>query len=206
MKITTVLDELHTAKCFALERDSDRPINALRKLIKYLPPSKLKYSFLRPHPSGAGISLSGKYGFDEFPLHTDGAHLQAPPDYIILMAPKCRTAPTLIADPRDAINPESDYAKQAIFTVNRGGRRYNSHFLQRRNEEMHFKFNADSMAPRNLQAHEVQRRMLELRRHAIPVNWGRYSLLVIDNRSILHGRGHVDKATSYIRRLEVFLK
>lgn len=62
------------------------------------------------------------------------------------------------------------------------------------------------MTPRNSAAREVQVRMSELRIHAFPVHWERYALLILDNRSMLHGRGQVTgMEASYLRRVEVRL-
>ncbi|MGY5884973.1 hypothetical protein [Modestobacter lacusdianchii] len=65
-------------------------------------------SVLRPtaaedaHPR----SLSAIHGLGEQPLHTDGAHLQAPPDIVILHAAEPNGTPTLLwSEASTATNP-----------------------------------------------------------------------------------------------------
>lgn len=206
MKIKSVLSELKERRFFAIERTPDRSTRLLRDVLQELGSSSLRYSFLKPRSAGTGKSLSGRHGFNEFPLHTDGAHMNAPPDYILLMAPITRTAPTLIADPRDLIDFDSEYAKLAIFSVQRRGRTFSSHFVGSRNGSSFIRYNSDTMVPKNSAALEIQRRMRDLRKYAFPLHWDKNALLVLDNRSMLHGRGQVEGITSYIRRLEVTLK
>lgn len=153
-----------------------------------------------------GSSLSSKYGYGDFPLHTDGAHQKRPPDYICLFAPKTRATPTYIVDPRPTIDLESDMAKQAMFLVKRNGRVFRSRFVTQKDGIKFIRYNRDTMTPDNSAAQKIAETIVELRQNAVVIDWSNCALVVIDNRVMLHGRGHVEtQNSSYIRRLELRL-
>ncbi|WP_322894914.1 MULTISPECIES: hypothetical protein [unclassified Yoonia] len=199
------MDELKERRFFALERSAGRPAQILRELLQQFDQPMLRYSYLRPGSISALKSLSGIHGFGEFPLHTDGAHLHHPPDFLVLMAPKVRTTPTLICDPQSVIDLNSEEAKQAVFSVKRQRRTYHVQFRVSKGGVSSIRYNPDIMIPKNIAAQDIQARMLELRKHAIKVQWEKFALLILDNRFMLHGRGQVSGTASYMRRLEVRL-
>jgi hypothetical protein len=205
LKIKSVLYELKEKRFFALERTPGRPTRILQELLQDLGCANLKYSFLQPHSINVGNSLSGKYGFGDFPLHTDGAHLSEPPDYILLMAPRTRVTPTLVADPSDIIDLRSECAKQAIFSVQRRGRTFNSQFVGSKKGVSFIRYNSDTMKPKNSAAQDIWSRMQGLHKYAFQLHWDKYALLVLDNRLMLHGRGQVKGTMSHMRRIEVRL-
>ena len=205
MKIKSVLSELKEKRFFALERTAERPTRILRELTEELGSADLRYTFLKPRSDGIGQSLSGRHGFGEFPLHTDGAHLKEPPDYLILIAPKTRSTPTMVADPRDLLDLSSECVKQAVFSFRRRERVFNLHFLNSRKGSSFIRYNPDIMTPKNSAARSIQCIMSELRTRAFQLHWDKYALLVLDNRSMLHGRAQINGTTSYIRRIEVKL-
>jgi len=205
VEIKSLLGELRQKRYFALERTAGRRTRILRELLQELGSNNVRYTFLKPRSDGGGKSLSGRHGFGEFPLHSDGAHLNEPPDYILLMAPRTRTTPTLVADPIDLIDVESECAKQAIFSVQRQGRRFNTHFISSKNGVSFLRYNSDTMIPKNSAALEIQKRMRKLRNRAFQLHWSKFALLVLDNRSMLHGRAQIKGTVSHMRRLEVRL-
>jgi hypothetical protein len=58
-------------------------------------------SVLRPVDAGAAHprSLSAVYGLGQQPLHTDGAHLHEPPDFVVLVCQRPNATPTQLWRP-----------------------------------------------------------------------------------------------------------
>jgi len=206
MPDSSLIGKLREFNYVAVERDGGAPKPCLKHFLELLAPRKIRYSFLEPRPAGQGNTLSDLHGLEEFPLHTDGANLISPPDYIFLMAPRSRVTPTLIADPRSVIDIDSSFARDAVFTIRRQGRNFPSFFVERSRGESMVRYNADTMIPQNSAAFKVVEFMSGLRHHAVQISWAKISLLVLNNRAMLHGRGNIAKPWSHLRRLEVYLK
>lgn len=73
---------------------------------------------LRPSPQAEAHpnSLSSRYGLGQQPLHTDGAHLEEPPDVVLLWSEQSSDVPTRIWRPRSVPLIE----KRGIFSVTDG--------------------------------------------------------------------------------------
>jgi hypothetical protein len=206
MSVNALVDQLIELNYVAVERECLGAAQFIKYWLQKIKPDSIKYAYLKPKTSGTENSLSGLYGLDEFPLHTDGANEVAPPDYIILMAPSTRRTTTLLADPRNVIDVDEGFAKEAVFNVKRLGRNFSAFFVQTRNGTRAIRYNSDSMTPRNSAAFEVDRKMRTLRDYAIAFNWEKTKFLAFDNRVLLHGRGKVIHPLSHLRRIEVYLK
>jgi len=153
------------------------------------------------------ITLSGSFGFDSFPYHTDGAQYQIPPRYIILksLGNGESKAATLLVDP---ISIFKDHKKS--FTVNddvywvKGGK--NSFYTTLLNKTIIsglfiFRYNPVVMKKLNLGSKENfsdQLGLLKPRR----VLWKKNKTLIIDNWRLLHGREKVNNDEVKIRKLE----
>ena len=76
-------------------------------------------STLRPATSAEAkpASLSAVVGLDAQPLHTDGAHLNRVPDYVLLWCTEPSATPTHIWSPWDAVAREDQHG---MFVVQSG--------------------------------------------------------------------------------------
>lgn len=134
-------------------------------------------------------SLSARYGTGNQPLHTDGAHLEQPPDLVFLMCEGTSTTPTRLWRPRRRDNErlvmEPEYVRHGIFLVHNG----KNSFFSPAVADARFRYDPGCMTPcdaRARQAAEYFEQALEL---ATEHQWDEpNSILVIDNRRALHAR------------------
>ena len=151
----------------------------------------------RAHPA----SLSAAYGLDPFPLHTDGAHLVDPPEFILMEALKVEPGDhTLLLRINEA--DISNEMRHGLFAVRSGALTR----LQPAYDHRGFiRFDPGCMAPRDGLASEVCRYFQAVRGNARSHIWSSKpgSTLVIDNRQTLHGRPEVAscRAPRLLRRL-----
>lgn len=175
---------------------------SVREIADSLGCSVAQYSFLKPRISSGGRNtLSDAYGLEEFPPHTDGAHLTIPPDYLIMSGSITRKAPTLLWPSHEILKPLGEDAINADFSVNRGGRTFGARFCTLVSGNIRLRFNYDTMKPKNESAAIVHSWLRQPCIQPIVINWDTTSLLVVDNRTILHGRGRSDEGDhGFLRR------
>ncbi|MEO7261016.1 MAG: hypothetical protein ABI047_07160 [Jatrophihabitantaceae bacterium] len=149
---------------------------------------------LRPSSSTPKPSLSATYGFGAFPLHTDGAHLQQPPDLVVLEADHPSLTPTLLwtfaleHERAASIRPD---LRNGIFLVASASERT----LQTAQIGTAIRFDPGCMTPCDQRARRVADFFGEALGRARPHLWkGPGHVLVIDNRRMLHARGQVGEA------------
>lgn len=129
-------------------------------------------------------SLSAKYGTGAQPLHTDGAHLEFPPDVVILAAVSPSLTPTLLWKGRSWEAP----VKDGIFVVRSGG----AAFLTTAWADGRFRFDPGCMEPADARARAVVEHFEEVRQRATRHEWTESGqVLVIDNTRSLHARAEV---------------
>lgn len=135
------------------------------------------------HPN----SLSSRYGHDQQPLHTDGAHHAKVPDLILLWAEGCNDVPTRIWRPRYV--PPSETC--GIFSVTDGKHHWVS---GARDRQGNYRFDPGCMRPLDHFSRLLWERFqnppedeIELFRWDAP-----NSVLLIRNGVVLHGRSFVE--------------
>jgi alpha-ketoglutarate-dependent taurine dioxygenase len=167
-------------------------------------------SVLRPtaaedaHPR----SLSAVHGLGQQPLHTDGAHLQEPPDIVILHAAEPNGTPTLLWSETSTItNPA--YPRIArppclaggIFVVASGSNRF---LASAYDDRRGYRYDPGCMTPADERAHEAVRHFESLAGGAYRQEWtASDQVLVIRNRRTLHARAAVaeDDADRQLTRI-----
>lgn len=139
------------------------------------------------HPN----SISSRTGMGAQPLHTDGAHLEMPPDVVALASACSHRAATRLWTPRGADTPWEDI-RHGVFRVSDGmASRYRS--AGGRNW---VRFDSCCMSPMD----ERSRRVVHFFRMAYKTSsrhqWSHNSpeVLLMDNRRTLHAREPVDPA------------
>ena len=150
--------------------------------------------------------FSAYYGHERFPLHTDGAHLQNPPDLIFLeFEQPTQRAPTLLFHcDQNLLSPDTVRAlKYGVFDIGFGRQaRLGTALVEDR-----IRFDPIAMQPRDSLARDVVRFFQDCWQHADKYESpGATHTLVIDNRRTLHGRETVPAdMTRSVRRLMVRL-
>jgi hypothetical protein len=151
-------------------------------------------SVLRPvtasaaHPS----SLSAVYGLGQQPLHTDGAHLQVPPDLLVFISERPSATPTQLLRPsilrrsRGSMTP--DALRHGMFLVRNGRDSFYAPALSGSG----YRYDPGCMAPCDARAREVQRYFEQESSRTSAHEWTAVDqVLVVDNRQALHARSAV---------------
>lgn len=142
-------------------------------------------SDLRPVPTDAARaqSLSAKYGTGAQPLHTDGAHLEQPPDLVVLVAVAPSLTPTVVWK-----GTWEAPVLDGVFVVRSGERS----FLTTAWADGRFRFDPGCMEPADARARMVVEHFERMRDRATKHQWTvPGQMLVIDNKQSLHARDAV---------------
>jgi hypothetical protein len=152
-------------------------------------------SVLRPvtasvaHPS----SLSAVYGFGQQPLHTDGAHLQVPPDVLVFIAERPTATPTRLWQPdlprqRSLLTMSPGALRHGMFLVRNGRDSFYAPALSGSS----YRYDPGCMTPCDARAREVQGYFEQQSSRAWAHEWSAAGqVLVVDNQRALHARSAV---------------
>jgi alpha-ketoglutarate-dependent taurine dioxygenase len=157
---------------------------------------------LRPRgvSDAPATSLSGKYGFDQFPFHVDGAHWSVPARFLILACVESDggTTPTLLVD-RMAISLTQDeevLLRSAAYLVRNGRNSFYGSILT--GDRPFARVDPGCMEPlsadgeRALKLFSAER----LAPHVQAITWNVGDVVVIDNWRMLHARAPVQSNKS----------
>jgi L-asparagine oxygenase len=139
-------------------------------------------------------TLSGRYGLDAFPFHTDTAFWRVPARYVLLRCvnPGSGCRPTLLNDSREWNLSDSDtrLLENSVWRTTNSSS-FLCSVIVRNNSQYLLRFDRDCMRPmtrKSLDAYKV----IEAKTcqpSAIRVDWHTNDLLIIDNHRLLHARG-----------------
>ena len=143
-------------------------------------------------------SFSQKFGFQEFPLHTDTAFWGVPARLLIMWSPKASTTPTTILSWNDILDRFSErdrrYISDAIFTVHTYECiKYSSlNFISA--GEKGFRYDPNIMIPANRQGEVFVNLFNEIIRETqlTEFHWSGSNALILDNWNMLHGRRNIE--------------
>jgi alpha-ketoglutarate-dependent taurine dioxygenase len=143
--------------------------------------------------------MSARYGLDFLPLHTDGAHLDAPPDLVVLTADRAtRVSTHLLHVTDDALPPEiTDALKHGVFLVRDGA---NVRYATARRATGALRFDPVAMTPLDAYARRVVHYFEQAHECSEVHHWAGRDVLVIDNTSVVHGRASARDATNRLLR------
>lgn len=140
-------------------------------------------------------SLSAQYGYEPFPFHTDGAHLEIPPEFMLLAAQQqdAGDSPThlkrLWAPPPPA---SADDMRQGVFRVDAGRR---SFYATCQSADGRMRFDPGCMAPIDPRSRRLCTAILGVEPD-FSHRWTRPDeILIVDNARVMHARGHVDNSS-----------
>jgi alpha-ketoglutarate-dependent taurine dioxygenase len=140
-------------------------------------------------------SLSAVHGSGAFPMHTDGAHHQVPPRYLVMRCadPGQGSRPTLVADWRTLRFSDADLRvlRRAVFAISGGARPFLASIITDHRDGTAVRFDAGCMRP----AHSSFRPAATLVEAAVAlaavseIFWKAGEGLIIDNWRCFHARG-----------------
>lgn len=139
-------------------------------------------------------SLSATYGLGAQPLHTDGAHLQPPPDILLLHAEHPNATPTILWNnglDDNKIKLPWDASKHGVFMVQNGPSSFFVTALTGRT----IRYDPGCMVACDMRARAVARYFSEALKVSHTHRWRESDeFVLIDNRRTLHARGEVEDA------------
>lgn len=150
-------------------------------------------------------SLSALYGLGEQPLHTDGAHLIRPPDFVALVADAPRPTPTrLWSRLSSKVTVPGDSLRNGIFLVRSGRDSFYAPVYRRGS----LRYDPGCMSASDQRARAATEFFSQALSTAVEHEWDcPNQLLLVDNRATLHARSAVkdDAAGCALQRLAFYV-
>jgi hypothetical protein len=135
-------------------------------------------------------SLSAQVGLGAQPLHTDGAHQESPPDFLVFVSERPSRTPTWLRHVRGQSVPWDDL-RGGMFLVGTGSSAFFAPALKGAGSTGRLRFDPGCMTPCDARA-RVAAKFLSDTTSATRVDWtSPGQILVLDNSRTLHGRGEV---------------
>jgi len=139
-------------------------------------------------------TFSNRFGFKQFPLHTDTAFYARPIRYMMLHSIDESQCSTTILHSDSILNSlskeEYDLARKAVFTIKTNSATFYSSLLFIHNNIKGFKYDPTCMFPANKAGKIIESRIRNALRtcNKVPLKWSGNNTLIIDNWKCLHGR------------------
>jgi len=135
-------------------------------------------------------SLSAQVGLGAQPLHTDGAHQEPPPDFLVFVSERPSSTPTWLRQVRGQDVPWGDL-RGGMFLVGIGPSAFFAPALSGAGPTYRLRFDPGCMTPCDARARAANRYLSDTV-SATRFDWASPGqVLVIDNSRALHGRGEV---------------
>lgn len=164
-----------------------------------------------PHPNGDLIfrlipqsgeksikgTFSNRYGFGNFPLHTDTAFWPKPAHYLILYSVEysnCNTSLISFEEMlKELIFNDYGFVERAIFKVETIHSQFYTSLFFREDSIWGIKYDQSCMKPVNDSAKEFVKMIYEVKPKVTEINWKGTNAVIIDNWKMLHGRNSVNQ-------------
>lgn len=166
-----------------------------------------------PHPNGKIIdivfpkqseqaiqnSLSHKFGFNSFPLHSDTAFWIKPARYVLLTTESIsQTATTIVTLKQITDNfNDNDYIdfEQAVYLIKVKNRTFYTKLKQQFETDYCFRYDSLTMKPSNKSAKNIEVRLNEILHslNTIKIDWNSNKVVILDNWKTLHGRDAIQE-------------
>ncbi|RIX60056.1 hypothetical protein D3P08_00225 [Paenibacillus nanensis] len=175
----------------AISKQIGIPVETRRgaKVIDHLSPTEKKDA----HKN----SLSGNYGLNSFPLHTDTAYFKIPVRYILLYSinPGSGDRPTYLYDAKKLFNYDKELRfdlANVLFKVINGRYSFLTTIYNCYQSKYYFRLDKGCMEATSSVGTELLTKIDNLicPRDLNEVKWNCGDLLIIDNWRLLHGRGN----------------
>ncbi|ACS55872.1 hypothetical protein Rleg_1584 [Rhizobium leguminosarum bv. trifolii WSM1325] len=157
---------------------------------------------LKPRRPGEApsASLSGKYGFEQFPFHVDGAHWSTPARFLVLACLRTdeHRTPTLLVD-RMAIALTSDeeaLLRSAVYLVRNGRNSFYASIVSI--GQPFVRLDPGCMEPLSPEGEAALRLFSgeRLSPHVQRITWNAGDVTIVDNWRMLHARAPVQSTNS----------
>ena len=187
------VDEIQSTEALLILAES------LGKII--LHPDGNYLNLVKPKSSQKAIngSFSNKYGYGEFPFHTDTAFWLRPARYIVMTSLLASDTDTVIISLGQLINMLSNnvqaLAKSAIFSVKTTQVSYYTRAILENALSDGIRFDSCCMSPANKSARYLQENIIETSQKIEPakIRWSGSNAVIIDNWKDLHGRKAIEQ-------------
>lgn len=150
------------------------------------------------------LTLSNKFGFGEFPFHTDRAFDVRPPRIVALFDDSSRSTAvcTKVAALQSLPKPAQKVLRRAMWIkLERHGESYLPGMFMT-NMGNGYRFDTSLMRPGNAVAEHCANGLHEVFEElSLKIDWTRANTVLIDNWNSVHARGAVEKADVGVRRL-----
>lgn len=140
-------------------------------------------------------SLSAAYGLGQQPLHTDGAHLPDPPDFVVLISKNPSATPTRLWSASSFLRKRPtlgliDALRHGMFLVLNGSESFYAPTLS----AAWFRYDPGCMTACDARARDVEEFFASQLPEAATHEWSRADqVLLLNNRRTLHARSAVSK-------------
>lgn len=159
-------------------------------------------------------SLSGTYGLNRIPLHTDGAYLETPPRFVLLhFEGKCsKTVSTSLLSNKhisEIYSKDKDYSYH-LYCIKNKKSFYSPILNKNENEQTYLRFNRDCMfpvSPSSAETIEDLYNKIQANPNQINIPFKNNQMIVINNWNALHGRSMIPEGLNFervINRLFIF--
>ena len=157
-------------------------------------------------------TLSNRFGYGNFPLHSDTAHWSVPARYVVMCIIERNYCDTLVINVKDIFNSlnkdELDCVRSATYLISTfEGKKYTSPLLNI-NGVLGFKYDPACMMPANKSAKVFHRALIDALSRNLPhhIKWSGNKAVVIDNWAALHGRAEITDVNLPRRLLRVYVR
>lgn len=140
-------------------------------------------------------SYSGRFGYGQFPFHTDMANWTTPPRYVLLRQNAGDSSiPTLLLDSQRVLScVPSKQLERGIWTARARHRSFVCNLLSARKNFSLFRWDPYTLVPRSEEAQNVTRLLFEeiqkqKESYLTSITFDSEAILVIDNWRMLHAR------------------
>lgn len=194
---------------FATLNRGDAALPTLRKIIKLINAESIKVARIRTTLSAAARpnTLSSRYGVSRFPPHTDFAHANLPPHYLLLFCPVPRNVRTFIYHPKDISPTLAADLKHGLFRVKGPNNAFTSRISSCSPTRSLLRFNVDVMQPLDYISANIANFIVNKWKPSATIDWNTTSILLIDNWSVLHGRSEqINDASGWAWRFAIWSK
>jgi alpha-ketoglutarate-dependent taurine dioxygenase len=150
---------------------------------------------LRPNNGSEKIkgTLSNRFGFGNFPLHTDTAFWPIPVRFILFSSTAISLCPTFLVSTSSLFNQlnlkEFKEIERAIFKIKTPNNQFYSSLIFRENNTEGLKYDSACMIPVNKQAKFFVNKIEKSEISMDEIHWSGNKAVVIDNWKMLHARG-----------------
>jgi alpha-ketoglutarate-dependent taurine dioxygenase len=198
MNTTEILDKLEINGWIEIENiTSDEDLIDISKSIGQIitHPSGHIINRLKPNNGNEKVkgTFSNRFGFGNFPLHTDTAFWTIPVRYVLLSSTRISSCPTFVVSTSSLFNQlnlsDLKEIERAIFKIKIPSNQFYSSLIFRENNIEGLKYDSACMVPANRQAKNFVDKLEKSKIRMNEINWSGNKAVIIDNWKMLHARG-----------------